>query len=138
MGRLRPWALLVLLVAGCGRPDAPAGTGAREAALGYYEALVRQDWAGAYDALHPDSRRRTSQEQFARLAGQHRQGLGFEPREAHVRACEEHGEEAVAHVTLTGPGKSGQVRYRDAVSLRRGEGGWGVVLPSNFGQAKPR
>src|SRR5262249_6417336 len=92
------WAV-VLLAAGCtAAPTAPAGTGARQAAEGYFQALVRQDWPGAYALLHPNSRHHHSPEQFARLAQQYRRGLGFEPDGVQVRTCDERGEEAIAHV----------------------------------------
>ncbi len=131
--------LTSLAVAGCGRaPAPPAGTGAREAAQGYYDTLVRQDWAGAYAALHPDSQKCHGLEQFGRLARQYRGALGLEPRAAHVRACEERGDDAVAHVTLTGRGPARHGQYRDAVALRRGPARWGVVLPPGFGRVRQR
>ena len=50
--------MLAVVLAGCsGTPTAP-GTGADAAARGYFEALLRRDWAEAYAALHPDSRAR--------------------------------------------------------------------------------
>jgi hypothetical protein len=129
------WAVgLCALAAGCGREaTAPAGTGAREAAQGYYEALVRQDWPRAYDALHPQSRGRLRPEQFAALAADHRRGVGFEPSAVHVRSCEEQGDEATAHVVLTGTNVTKE-RHRDAVRLLRDGDGWGVVLPPTFGR----
>jgi hypothetical protein len=135
----RVWAVLALAaVGGCGRaPEPAAGTGARAAGLGWYEALVRQDWAAAYAALDAGSKKGLGQEEFARLARQYRLRLGFEPRAVRVRSCEEQGDRAIAHVTLTGRGPS-RSQYRDAVALQRGESGWAVVLPPNFGQAKPR
>src|SRR5437763_1424242 len=48
------WVSVVLLagVVGCGRtPPGPAGTGAKETAQGYHEALLRRDWSGAYRFL---------------------------------------------------------------------------------------
>jgi hypothetical protein len=46
----RSWTcgILLVLLSGCGRtPEAPAGTGAREAVRDYYEGLIRQDWQQA-------------------------------------------------------------------------------------------
>jgi hypothetical protein len=99
---------------------------------------VDQDWPAAYAALHADGRKRLSAEQFAGLARQYRRGVGFEPTAAHVRSCEERGDEAVAHVTLTGQAAGHRRFHKDAVTLRRGAGGWGVVLPPRFGQARTR
>jgi hypothetical protein len=104
----------------------------------FFAGVVDQDWSSAYGALHADGRKRLSVEQFTRLAREYRRGLGFEPTSAHVRSCEERGDEAVAHVTLTGQAAGHQRLHKDAVTLRRGAAGWGVVLPPRFGQARPR
>jgi hypothetical protein len=135
----RLWGLAALLaVAGCGsRSDAPAGTGAREAALGYFEALVRQDWPAAYAALTGDSKNRVKPERFAQLAREYHRNLGFEPKAVHVTACDERGDEATAHVTLSGHGRH-RGRFRDAAALRREAGGWAVVLSPNFGRPARR
>jgi hypothetical protein len=120
------------LLFGCGRaPAPPSGTGAREAAVGYLHALSKKDWPGAYAALHRESRGRYSLEQFGRLARNYRDHLGFEPSAVRVRACEEQGDRAIAHMVWTGRGQ-----YKDAVELRREGEGWGVVLPKNFGQVR--
>jgi hypothetical protein len=135
MGGRWAWLLAAGALAGCGgEPARPAGTRAEAAVRGYYEALVREDWRAAYTALAPDSRARLSAEQFTALAQNYRRRLGFEPRGVAVRACEEHGAEAVAHVTLTGRAGARQRFHKDAVTLRRGAAGWGVVLPPRFGK----
>ncbi len=118
---------------GCGGPSPPAGTGAREAAEAYYDALLRRDWSAAYDRLHPESRARWGLARFTKLAEQVRGNVGFEPERVRVRSCEERGDEAVAHVVWLGRG-----RYEDGVTLRRTDGGWGVVLPQNFGHRRTR
>jgi hypothetical protein len=129
--------LAAVLAAGCGRgPAAPADTGSREAVQTYYEALLRQDWAGAHASLHPDSRAQCGAADFVRRARTYRGGLGFEPETVQVRSCEEHGDEAVAHVMLTGRGGDRQRHYQDGVTLRRSAPGWGVVLPPRFGQGR--
>lgn len=128
--------LVVLLAAGCGKaPDEPAApdTGAKDAVRSFYSAIVGKDWAAAFAAVHPDGRRGWSQEQFARRAEAYRRHLGFEPAAVRVPICEERGEEATAHVELNGQG-SGRHSFKDAVTLRRREGRWFVVLPANFGQ----
>ena len=129
--------LAVLVLAGCTpTPTAPAGTGAREASRDFYAALVRQDWEGAYRLLHADSRARCGREQFTQLAQGYRRGLGLEPEEVRVWACEEQGDRAIAHVAITGLSQSRRREYKDAVTLRRDGQGWGVVLPPGFGQSR--
>jgi hypothetical protein len=113
-------------------------TGAEEVARGYFEALVRKDWASAYGALDPDSRGRYDKDQFAQLAEQYRSSFGFEPREANLWSCDEHDDQATAHVTFKGRAGSSLKFRRDAVSLRRRGTAWAVVLPANFGKVKPR
>ena len=128
---------LLCALAGCGSTSdiRPAGTGAREAATRYYEALLRKEWPGAYATLAAESKGKVSLEQFAKLAQEYRRGLGFEPDAVHIHACDENGGEAVAHVTLSGKG-SHRHRYKDAVTLRRDGAEWAIVLPANFGRSR--
>jgi hypothetical protein len=132
------WLLTAVLLSGCGSAPGPAGTGAQETVQGFYEAILRQDWTGAYAAVHPENRARCGAEQFSRLAQSYRRGFGFEPDAVHVRSCEEHEKEAIAHIAFSNRGGPGRRYYRDAVTLRRTEAGWGVVLPANFGRALTR
>jgi hypothetical protein len=125
--------LATLLAAGCGHGNAE-GTGAEEVTRTYFEALCRRDWPAAFAALHPDSRR-AGEKAFSRLAASYRRGLGFEPGEVRIRSCEEHGDEAVAHVVITGQVSNRHRSFKDAVVLRHGPGGWGVVLTPRFGRA---
>jgi hypothetical protein len=135
MGGRWAWVLAAGALAGCaGEPERPAGTGAEAAVRGYYEALLRHDWGAAYAALAPEDRARVSAEQFTALARNYWRRLGFEPQGVRVRACEEHGAEAVAHVTLMGRAGARQRFHKDAVTLRRGPAAWGVVLPPRFGR----
>jgi hypothetical protein len=130
-------ATATTLLAGCGSaPEPPTGTGAREVARGYYDALVRQDWAAAHAALHPETRARYGPEEFARLARVYRRTIGYEPQQVRVRSCEERGAEAVAHVVLAGQSGGKQRSFRDAVQLRKAGAAWGVVLPPRFGQTR--
>jgi hypothetical protein len=128
--------LAASLTAGCGRAPEPAGTGAAAAVRGYYEALLRKEWTRAYALLHSESRAPRSAEEFARQAANHRRGLGFEPDAVRVRACEERGDEAVAHVVFTGRAGGRQRSFRDAVTLRKSGATWGVVLSPRFGQSR--
>src|SRR2546423_910949 len=132
--------LVALLTAGCGAPAAavPMGTGAREAAQGFYEAIIGQDWPRAYTALHPDSRSAHSTERFGALAKAYRHNLGFEPDKVAVRSCDEQDRKAIAHVVLSGRTATQARQFKDALTLRLGPSGWAVVLPPNFGHARPR
>ena len=133
----RRWAWMILTIGmiGCSRSPAPlVGTGAREAVQGYYEGLVSRDWQQAYASLHPDSQKRTTPEQFARLGQVFRRDLGFDSAEVKVLSCDEKGEEAIARVVLIGRKTSHQRRYKDGVVLRKSGGSWRVVMPVNFGQ----
>jgi hypothetical protein len=133
------WVTALAALAGCGETATPpTDTGAEAAARDYYEAILRQDWAKAHAALHPDSRARCGPKQFARLAQNYLRNLGFHPREVRVRSCEEHGSEAVAHVVFTGQSSSRRRYYKEAVTLRPSGNGWGVVLPPRFGHARSR
>src|SRR5437870_964929 len=101
---VRGWVALLLLaaLAGCSRAPATAGTGAREAARAWFEALLRKDWEKAYGLLSADSRAELSLEQFTHLAQHQRSALGFEPEAVRLRICDERGAEATAHVVWTG------------------------------------
>jgi hypothetical protein len=128
--------LLAVLLPGCRRPKATEGTGAEAAARRYAEALLRQDWAGAHAVLHPDSRAWCGLEGFSRRGQNHRRGLGFEPRTVRLRRCEERGDEATARFAFAGAGGGRQRFFKEAVTLRRGPEGWGVVLSPRFGQGR--
>ncbi len=128
-------------VAGCSSPaPLPAGTGAAEAAQEFYEAMLHEDWARAYAALDPASRQRLTEQDFARQARAQREAFGFEPKELHIRSCEEQNDRAIAHIVVVGEAPTGRRIYKDDVVLHRGASGWAVMLSSHFGrpQAKRR
>lgn len=131
----RLWLAAAVFAAGCGggspaRPD----TGSRDAAAEFFGGLAAGDPARAYDALDPDSRRRVPADRFAGLARAYTRNLGFPAEKVVVRACEERGDDATAHVALTGHAGGQFKRYEDGATLRRRDGRWGVVLAANFGQ----
>jgi hypothetical protein len=131
------WVGLLIALAGCGSKPTPAtDTGAKDVVQAYGDAIVCRDWARAYDLLHPESRARWSEAQFARAADAYRAGLGFDPRSFRVRSCEEQGGRAVAHVTFNGDGRRQQ--YRDGLTLALVGGDWRVMLPLNFGKKMTR
>jgi hypothetical protein len=122
---------LLCLVAGCtAPPPPPQGTGAREAAVDFWQAVLRQDWDRAYGQLSAPTRQRLSPPQFIDRAKDYHRQLRFEQKEVKVSACDESGTQALAHVVLIGETR----RYKGGLSLHRDEAGWKVDLPANFGQ----
>jgi hypothetical protein len=127
------------IVIGCGSgTPAVAGTGATECVQAYFEALIQRDDARAYAVLDPLSQRKCNLRQFSELAAKYRSSLGFDPERVYVRGCEERDNEATAHVVLAGERTSQHRRFKDGLTLRRGNDGWRVVLPTNFGRTKKR
>ena len=60
--------------------------------------------------------------------------LGYRVERVHISSCEEREESATAHVVLIGHSAGHSRRFEDAVTLRRRDGHWGIVLPVNFGR----
>jgi hypothetical protein len=118
--------------AGKSEPTAP-DTGARAKAEEFFGALIANDPPRAYATLDPDSKRRVSLEQFTMLARAYAKNVGFPAEKVYIHASDEQGDAATVHVTLTGHGGHTR-RYSDGITLRRKDGQWGVVLPTNFGQ----
>jgi hypothetical protein len=133
---LRLGLVLHCAIASCATAPHVTDTGARQAVQTFFEAVVQRDWMAAYASLHPDSKKRYSLDQFTRAAQNHRKAVGFEPEEVHIRSCEEHDTEATAHVVLTGHAGGKVHSYKDAVVAKRGDAGWGVVLPHSFGSSE--
>ena len=130
---MRRLPLLLLVALGCAAPvPPPTDTGAKGAAKRFYQAIISKDWAAARDLVSAEAKRKLTREQFTRLAIDHRKALGFEPDAVTVHAIDEHGSEAIAHVTISGKG-SGRHRFKDALTLRTGIDGWQVVLSASFG-----
>jgi hypothetical protein len=139
ISRHLPAVLFLLTVAGCGQSPTPSeGTGAEGAAHDFYLAMLGEDWASAYAALDPASRQHLTAQEFSRKARNQRLAVGFEPKEFHVRACEEHGGEAIAHIVLIGETVGGRRVYKDDIVLHRGASGWGVVLSAHFGRPQTK
>src|SRR5437016_225764 len=130
--------LLLLMVGcwcGCGNTPA-AGTGAREAAQHFFEALAQSDWSAAYAQLHPASQKKLDPIGFQKRAQAYCQQLGFTLGEVQIRTCEEQGDRAIAHVTLHDAAGARQHGWRDSIALERTPTGWGVVLPAQFGRKR--
>lgn len=124
-------------LAGCGKtaPPAATGTGAREEAQQFFEGIIQRDWSRAYTTLLPEIRFRLPQDRFARLGEQSLQRIGFTVNSIHFKACEEKGEQAIAHVFLLGRDQQKPRRYQESLVLRRTAEGWKVMLPSSFNKS---
>jgi len=95
--------------------------------------VTRRDWPAAYARVSPEARKAWPLAEFARRGDAHRLKFGFEPAGVHVRTCEERGDEATARIDDSGSA-AGRHHFKDAVVLRRLDGGWRVALPVRFGQ----
>jgi hypothetical protein len=132
MVRLTP--IIILAISGCSAGARSASTGADAAAKAFYVALIQNESATAYGKLDAQSRERVTAEDFAALVENYRKRLGFQPAEVQIRACEEHGAEAVAHVVLVGKKDQKRGAFKDAIHLKQSESGWVVLLPPGFGR----
>lgn len=126
--------LALSMMAGCGgAAPTSTGTGARETATSFFEAITRQNWEEAYKSLHGDSRKVLSLADFSNRGKNYRKGLGFELGKVVVRLCEEQGDKANAHLVLSDANDSRKNSFREAVLLRKDRDRWGVILSPNFG-----
>lgn len=120
-------------VTGCASaPEMPAGTGAAETAASFFAGLQTSDWNLAYSLVSPGKQKPVSLEQFTRQARAYRSHIGFDIEEVRMRSCEEHAEEALAHILLVGHAHGNRKQYREGLILRRVDGKWAVMLPSHF------
>lgn len=122
---------------GC-QPTPPAAlenTGSHEAVTEFFEAIIRQDWPRGLKVLAAEKNNRMTSELFGRLGQAYRKRLGFDPEEVHLRSCEEHGAQAIAHVVLVGHVNGQRKQFRESVTLRQSDGKWVVLLPNHFGNA---
>ena len=134
LARLFLAALFVGTVTGC-RNTVPAtapDTGSREVVTKYFEALAVQDWDTAYQQLHADTQKRFSRLAFERHVRDYGKRLGFPLGKVFIRSCDEQGEKAIAQVILSDANGSAKARFHEGVILQQSEGGWKVMLPSNF------
>src|SRR5262245_45425937 len=112
------WVALFAGLAGCSHTPAPtADTGAKNAVQDYCDSLVRRDWKQAYAALHSDSRKQWTAEQFSRAAEAYRRKFSLDSAKVHIRSCEENGTQAVAHVVFASNAASKPQRYKEGLVL---------------------
>ena len=128
-------AVSITALGGCRSRKAtpPPDTGSRAALQTFYNALIEQNWSGAYAQLHAEEQSHLSLAQFTDLAKAYRRDVGFEPARLQIRSCNEQGDTTIGHVVLIGT-QSGHQHYRDAISLKNDGSRWGIVLPATFGK----
>jgi hypothetical protein len=135
------WACLlgaIVVAGGCtgSAPPPPqrVKTGAEDAALSFFNAVIQREWDTAYQTLAAKSKKACSAERFQQRGKAYCDILGFEPSAVQVQACGEQGDRAIAHVSIKGTHGTSMRFYKDAVALERGPSGWEVVLPASFGR----
>lgn len=136
LAKCLPLSIGIALLTGCGASVPPrADTGAKQAASDFFSAIIDRDWTRAFELLAPESQA-TGAEAFTKLAESYRTFLRFEPKSVSIRTCEERGDEATAHLNITGVSKDGKSQtYRESILLRRVDDGWRVIPSSRFGKA---
>jgi hypothetical protein len=129
------WPLLAAILSGCQTPAPPTleDTGSTEVVKLFFEGLVKQDWAQSFAVLTAERQKTISLDQFRRQAQAYCKRLGFEPQEVHIRSCEEHGTEAIAHLSLVGHVQGQRKQFRESVVLKKSANRWQVVPPNHFG-----
>ena len=132
----RALGMMLLVLCGCGgeKPTPIVATGAEDAVVDFFGGLTNSDAQRAYGVLDGDSKQRISAAQFSPLAQAYFRKLGYRVKRIHISSCEEREESATAHVVLIGHAAGHLRRFEDAVTLRRRDGRWGIVLPANFGR----
>jgi hypothetical protein len=141
MGRVQKllaWFLLLgSLALGCAPSGTTsAGSAAESAARGFFDAVIREDWPGAYQFLSPESRNRARPSHFTKLCKQYIENLGYQPEAVLIRSSQEYGKTAMVYLTITGRGNSGSGRTKESVVVQQTQIGWMVMLPPRFGEAK--
>ncbi len=121
---------------GCGveKPTPVHDTSAKDAVAEFFGGLTKGDAQKAYDTLDAESKQRVSTTQFNTLVQGYSRKVGYKVARVHISSCEQGEETATAHVVLIGHSAGHSRRFEDAITLRRREGRWGVVLPANFGR----
>ena len=132
----RALGMMLLVSCGCGgeKPTPIVATGAKDAAVEFFGGLTTSDAQRAYGVLDGESKQRVSATQFSPLVQAYSRKLGYRVERVHISSCEEREESATAHVVLIGHSAGHSRRFEDAVTLRRRDGHWGIVLPVNFGR----
>jgi hypothetical protein len=128
---------LVIVVAvplGCRKPQAPAGTGAREAVKAYFDALAKDNWATAHAQLDDATQKRFDRAAFEPLAQTYCKNVGLPAAKMHIRSCDEQGDKAIAQINMMPGAVGGKHRYREGIVLQKEAAGWRITLPDNFGQ----
>ena len=133
----RALGMVLLVSCGCGgeKPTPIVDTGAKEAVADFFGGLTKGDAQKAYGTLDAESKQRVSATQFSPLLQAYSRKVGYKVARVHISSCEESEATATAHVVLIGHSAGHSRRFEDAITLRRREGRWGIVLPANFGRS---
>jgi hypothetical protein len=139
--RVWGFALVVALVpAGCETSPPPippkTATGAEPVAKTFFEGLMHEDWAAAYDTLDSESKAWCDKEKFTALARAYHKQIGFVPTEVSVSAAETDNR-ASAIAIFRGVSGTTQRQFKDGTPLRKSPTGWAVVLNKGFGTDTP-
>ncbi len=131
----RGWLFALLLLSGCSSAPPPPveDTGSHQAVTDFFQMLVTQDWQRGFALLTPEKRSSLSLDQFKAQALAYRKRIGFEPEEVLIRSSEEHGNEAIAHLSLVGHVQGQRRLFRESVVLKRRGSDWFVIPPNRFG-----
>src|SRR4051794_40364399 len=126
--------LMVVVLAGCSSAPPPLeDSGSKKAVTDFFEAIVSQDWEKGLELVVPEKKSNLSLEQFKAQAIAYRKRLGFDPEQVFIRSSEEHGNEAIAHLSLTGHILGQRKSFRESVVVKRRGTTWFVVPPNHFG-----
>jgi hypothetical protein len=121
--------VLCVFLIGCGeKAVSKSDSGAEATARDYFESMIRSNWAEAYSALHPESKRTLSLGQFSNYAQMYRQKLGFEPQTLVIQSCTEREKDAVVHLVIKGTRQDRERIFKEGAVLKRTTDGWGIVL----------
>jgi hypothetical protein len=111
------------------RPD----TGAESVARTFFEALMHEDWAAAYNTLDSESKNAFGEQSFVKLGKVYLSQIGFSPGEVHISVTET-GDQASAIAVFRVTSESSTKQFKDGTELRKTAIGWVIVLRQNFGK----
>jgi hypothetical protein len=114
----------------------PADTGSAQVARLFFEAVLREDWAAAYDTLDAKSKAWCGKDPFAALGRGYLKQIDFTPTGVNVSTAET-GDRATAIASFHGSSGTSPRSYKDGTSLKKTGSAWAVVLNKSFGKEPP-